>query len=123
MAAGVPLPEVPGGFASLTLANFDGVVAALEALAEFANWDHTGDKPDLPGGYAASPSLSSAAAALGFGIETLEIIHNLQLKRTSRKRVVLTATIFKKLDGRAQDLDQLCKKTCFETCCRATASG
>ena len=50
----------------MTMANFDGVVAALEALADFAKWSHSGDKPDLPEGYAASPSMSSAAAALRF---------------------------------------------------------
>jgi hypothetical protein len=73
------------------MANFDGVVAAFEALAEFAKLNHTGEKPGLPDGHATSPSLSSAAAALGFGIEKLEILHNLQLSKVKRKKVLLLA--------------------------------
>ena len=48
--AGVPFPDVPGGSDSLTMANFGGVVTALEALTDFAKWGHSGDKPDLPEG-------------------------------------------------------------------------
>ena len=36
--AGVPFPDIPGGFDSLTMADFGGVVTALEALADFAKW-------------------------------------------------------------------------------------
>jgi hypothetical protein len=83
------------------MADFDGMVTALEALADFAKWSHSGDKPDLPEGHAASPSMSSAAATLGFGIQKLEILNNLQLPKIKRKKALLTAAIFKKLDGKA----------------------
>jgi hypothetical protein len=36
------------------MTDFGGVVTALEALADFAKWSHSGDKPDLPEGYAAA---------------------------------------------------------------------
>jgi hypothetical protein len=32
--AGVPFPDIPGGFDSLTMADFGGMVTALEALAD-----------------------------------------------------------------------------------------
>ena len=38
-AAGVPLPDIPGRYDNVTMGNFDGVVQALEKLAEFGNWD------------------------------------------------------------------------------------
>ena len=120
--AGVPFPVIPGGFDSLTMADFGGMVTALEALADFAKWSHSGDKPDLPEGYAASPSMTSAAAALGFGIQKLEILHNLQLSKIKRKKVLLTAAIFKKLDGRLQTWISS-PRTCYGICYRATASG
>jgi hypothetical protein len=49
--------------------------------------------------------MSSAAAALGFGIQKLEILHNLQLLKVKRKKVLLAAAIFKKLGGKAEDWD------------------
>jgi hypothetical protein len=43
--AGVPLPDIPGGYDSVTTENFDDVVQTLENLAEFGNWDHPSERP------------------------------------------------------------------------------
>jgi hypothetical protein len=44
-AAGVPLPDIPGGYGSVTMENFDGVVQTLEDLARFGKWDHSSEPP------------------------------------------------------------------------------
>ena len=49
---------------------------------------------------------ASAAATLGCGLEKLEMVHDVQLLRVLKKRIVLAASIFKKLGGQLTDLDQ-----------------
>jgi hypothetical protein len=43
--AGVSIPDIPGGYDSVTLENFDEVVKTLENLVEFGNWDHSSEPP------------------------------------------------------------------------------
>ena len=104
--AGVKLPTVPGGYESLSLEKFDGVVAMLESLADFGKWDHTSDKPDLPAEYPVAPSLSHACMALGCGLERIEIAYNAKLPGKSKKKVDLTAGLLKKLGGKFDSIDQ-----------------
>ena len=104
--AGVKLPTVPGGYESLSLEKFDGVVAMLESLADFGKWDHTSDKPDLPAEYPVAPSLSHACMALGCGLERIEIAYNAKLPGKSKKKVDLTAGLLKKLGGKFDSVDQ-----------------
>ena len=104
--AGVSLPVIPGGFAELTLANFDCVVQTLDSLADLGKWDHTSDKPDLPEEYPVNPSMQEALMALNCGIERLEILHNKGLPSRSKAKVVLTKSIIRKLGGKLKDADR-----------------
>ena len=106
-SAGVLLPAIPGGYAAMTLDNFDSVVQMLDDLAEFGKWDHSGDKPDLPDSYADAPALRNGMATLACAIERLEIAHNAKLPAKAKKRIVLVSGIFNKLGGKPKDFDQL----------------
>jgi hypothetical protein len=106
----VPLPDIPGGHDNITMENFDGVVQALEKLAEFGNWDHTSEPPDLPAGYADAPSLSNAAATPACGIELTEILHNKALPRKSQQKRICSNRIPRKLGVRTPEYDELSQK-------------
>ena len=106
-AAGVPLPDIPGGYDSVTLENFDEVVKTLENLVDFGNWDHTSEPPDLPAEYADPPSFSNAVATLACGIELIEIMHNKRLPKKSQQKRNCSNGIFKKLGVKTSKFDEL----------------
>jgi hypothetical protein len=63
-------------------------------LAEFGNWDHSSEPPDLPAEYADAPSFSNAVATPACGIELTEIMHNKKLpKKMQQKRICSWACI------------------------------
>jgi hypothetical protein len=105
--SGVPLPDIPGGYDSVTMENFDDVVQTLENLAEFGNWDHSSEPPDLPAEYADAPSFSNAVATLAYGIELTEIMHNKALPKKMQQKRICSNGIFKKLGVKAARYDEL----------------
>ena len=106
-AAGVPLPDIPGGYDSVTLENFDEVVKTLENLVDFGNWDHTSEPPDLPAEYADAPSFSNAVATLACGIELTEIMHNKTVPKKNQQKRNCSNGIFKKLGVKTSKFDEL----------------
>ena len=119
-AAGVPLPDIPGRYDSVTMGNFDGVVQALEKLAEFGNWNHSGEPPDPlyrpPAEYADAPSLSNAAATLACGIELTRSFHNKALPKKSQKKLQLVRVRFKDLASSALlNLTSCLLQRCFSS--------
>ena len=106
-AAGVPLPDIPGRYDNVTMGNFDGVVQALDKLAEFGNWDHSGEPPDLPAEYADAPSLSNAAATLACGIELTGSLHNKTLPKKSQTKAPTGSAQIQGLGVKPPEFDEL----------------
>jgi hypothetical protein len=108
----------------VTMENFGDVVQTLENLAEFGNWDHSSEPPDLPAEYADAPSFPNAAATLACGIELTEIMHTI---RRSRKGVTAETNLQQRhlQEVWRQDFYGMmsCPRTFSRASCRTTASG
>jgi hypothetical protein len=125
------LYHIPGGYDNVTTGNFDGVVQALEKLAEFGNWNHSGEPPpDPPAEYADAPSLSNAAATLACGIELTGSLHNKTLPKKSRgkkkkrrkKELQLVRLRSKDLASSLLNLTS-CPRRCSRVFCSESSGG
>ena len=112
------LYHIPGGYDNVTMGNFDGVVQALEKLADFGDWDHSGEPPDLPAEYADAPSLSNAAVTLACGVELTGSLHNKALPKKSQKKLQLVRVRFKDLASSLLNLTS-CPRRCSRAFCSA----
>jgi hypothetical protein len=105
----VPLPDIPGGHDNITMENFDGVVQALEKLAEFG-FTRVNPQTFQLGMRTPRRCQTRLQHPRVCGIELTEILHNKALPRKSQQKRICSNRIPRKLGVRTPEYDELSQK-------------